>query len=204
MMESNRGKVRRVWKVLGMAKVLLFAFLTFAAVARGQSGVDGWGLLSQPGYVVLLRHASAPGVGDPEGFVLGDCATQRNLDERGRAQALALGARMREAGVENVRIYTSEWCRCRETAQLLGVGLVEDLAALNSFFEQPEEREKRVAALRAFLGGLRQDGDLVVMVTHQVTITALTGYYPASGEGVVIRLSDDGGYEWVATLRSGD
>jgi hypothetical protein len=93
------------------------------AVERGEESV--WG---RPGMVVMLRHAYAPGVGDPRNFALGDCATQRNLDETGRAQARALGERWRrelgEARVGDVRVYTSEWCRCRETGEPEVVGRI--------------------------------------------------------------------------------
>jgi len=147
-----------------------------------------------------MRHAYAPGVGDPKGMVPGDCSTQRNLDERGRAQAKKLGERLRAASVSDIRVYTSQWCRCRETARLLAVGTVEDLPALNSFFEQPEMRDERLASLRDFLDKLPRDGRPVVLVTHQVTVTALTGYFPSSGEGLVLKLSEGGGFERVADL----
>jgi len=144
--------------------------------------------LARPGRVLIVRHAYAPGTGDPANFTLGDCGTQRNLDARGRAQASSLGARLRNAGVAQARVYSSQWCRCLETARLLDIGPVEPLPALNSFFERPHERDARVAALRAFLAGLAPDGPPVVLVTHQVTITALTGRYTASGAGVILAL----------------
>lgn len=156
--------------------------------------------LMKPGHVLLLRHANAPGVGDPAGMRLDDCASQRNLDARGRAQARALGERLRAAGISDVQVYTSQWCRCRETARLLGIGPVADLPALNSFFQRPEERDTRLKALRVFMDRLPRDGRAVVFVTHQLTITALTGYFPASGEGLVVRLKDDGGLEQIAEL----
>jgi broad specificity phosphatase PhoE len=178
--------------------VLLFAAL--GLVARAAPADHALRLLAQPGHVLLLRHANAPGVGDPPGMVLGECATQRNLDDRGRAQAKRLGERLRAAGIAPGAIRTSQWCRCRETARLLALGPVEDLPDLNSFFEQPETKAERVRALRAYLDCLPRDGRPVVLVTHQVTITALTGYFPASGEGVVLRLLADGGFERAAEL----
>jgi broad specificity phosphatase PhoE len=165
---------------------------------------DALVLLSKPGHVLLLRHANAPGTGDPPGMVLGDCATQRNLDDRGRAQATKLGERLRAAGINDVQVYTSQWCRCRETAKLLTVGPVEELPALNSFFEQPETKAARVKALREFLDALPRDGRLVVFVTHQVTITALTGSFPSSGEGLVLELQPDGGFKRVARFEGVD
>lgn len=165
---------------------------------------DAFQRLVQPGHVLLMRHANAPGVGDPSGMKLADCTTQRNLDARGRAQAEQLGGRLRAAGITDVRVLTSQWCRCRDTARLLAVGPVEDLPALNSFFEEPEAKDGRIAALREFLDELPRDGRPVVLVTHQVTVTALTGYFPASGEGLVLKLKPGGGFDRVAELASED
>ena len=161
---------------------------------------DALAVLAQPGHVLFLRHANAPGIGDPPGMVLGDCATQRNLDDRGRAQAVALGERLRAAEINDVQIYTSQWCRCRETAKLMAIGPMEELPALNSFFEQPETKEPRMKALREFLDSLPRDGRPVVFVTHQVTISALTGPFPSSGEGLVLELLPGGGFKCVAAF----
>lgn len=148
--------------------------------------------LRQPGLVLMLRHAWAPGTGDPPGFDLADCATQRNLDAEGRAQARRMGERLRASGLAEAKVFTSEWCRCRETAKLLGLGEPVPLPALNSFFAAPRERDARMEALARFLAELPVDGGLVVLVTHQVTITELTGVYPASGDGVMLRLDASG------------
>jgi len=181
----------------------LLSCLASLALATA-ADADSFELLTQPGHVLLLRHANAPGVGDPPGMVLSDCATQRNLDEAGRTQARALGRRLRKAGVADARVYTSEWCRCRETARLLDIGPVEALPALNSTFGRSEEKESQIAALRAFTDKLPRDGGPVVLVTHQLTITALTGYFPASGAGLILRLLPDGGFERVAEVSAGE
>lgn len=144
---------------------------------------------------LIMRHALAPGVGDPPGFRLDECATQRNLNGTGRAQARALGRRLATLGVREPRILSSRWCRARETAELLGLGPVEPFPPLDSFFERPGERDPSTAALRAFLAGLPQTGRPVIMVTHQVNITALTGVYPGSGEALVLRLVPGAGPE---------
>ncbi len=75
-----------------------------------------------PGTVAIMRHAIAPGTGDPSGFDIGDCSTQRNLDDRGRKQARKVGQAFRAAGIAVDRVLTSQWCRCRETARLLELG----------------------------------------------------------------------------------
>ncbi len=152
------------------------------------------------GRVLMIRHANAPGNGDPENFRIGDCSTQRNLDDRGRTQARRIGQWLRSRGIESARIYASQWCRCLETAALLDLGSVAELPALNSFFERPQDREPTLAALRAFLAKQPTDGPLIVLVTHFVTISAVTGEGVASGEGVVARLNADGRVEVLGQL----
>lgn len=156
--------------------------------------------LSQPGRVLMLRHANAPGTGDPPQFRIDDCATQRNLDAPGRAQARRLGERLARAGIAKARVYSSQWCRCLETAQLLGLGTVEPLPALNSFYPVPEQRDARMAALRAFLAGLPVDGPPVVLVTHQFTISEFTGGGVPSGGGSLFRLDGSGQPRWLGAL----
>ncbi len=148
--------------------------------------------LAKPGRVLMLRHASAPGTGDPPNFRLGDCATQRNLDAAGRAQAAELGARLAQAGVTQAKVYSSQWCRCLETARLLKLGPPTELPALNSFFGRPQDREPNLVALRKVLAGLPVDGPPVVLVTHQVTISGITGYGAASGGGALLELNGTG------------
>src|SRR5512145_2006256 len=99
----------------------LLAFLTQAALAANPIALSE---LAKPGRVLMLRHATAPGTGDPPNFRLDDCATQRNLDAAGRAQAALLGRRLAQAGIERAKIYSSQWCRCLETARLLELGPV--------------------------------------------------------------------------------
>ena len=171
-----------------LAAALLAAFLLSplptAADAR-------FARLSEPGVVAILRHAFAPGTGDPASFKLDDCTTQRNLDARGREQARKIGAAIRAAGATVDRVITSQWCRCRDTARFLDLGPVEDLPALNSFFRNRDRAGPQTAELRQFLLGL-PPGKTVVLVTHQVNITALTGRIPASGEVFLLEIGRDG------------
>jgi phosphohistidine phosphatase SixA len=153
--------------------LVVLAAATAAPFAAGQSERASLPLseLSKPGRVLMLRHANAPGTGDPPGFRLGDCATQRNLDASGRAQARAMGAALRAAlgaKAASAKVYTSQWCRAEETAKLLGLSKPQPLPALNSFFSDPASSEKTLAGLRAFLAGLPQNGSPVILVTHQV------------------------------------
>ena len=148
--------------------------------------------LAKPGRVLMLRHAYAPGTGDPPNFRLDDCATQRNLDARGRAQAAALGERLVQAGITRAKIYSSQWCRCMETARLLKLGAVEALPALNSFYEREQERDARVAALRRFLATLPADGPPLILVTHQFTINEFSDAGTPSGGGSLFQLNGSG------------
>jgi phosphohistidine phosphatase SixA len=170
--------------------VVLAAAEVFAGAAAAAETVP-LSELARPGRVLLLRHATAPGVGDPPNFALRDCSTQRNLDAAGRAQAVELGKRLARAGVAHASVWSSQWCRCLETAWLLAIGPVAELPALNSFFGREPERAARIAELRAFLVKLPAEGPPVVLVTHQMTISALIGRPVASGGGAIVAL--DGG-----------
>jgi phosphohistidine phosphatase SixA len=165
----------------------------WANTARTAEADEAWALLQDPkrASVVLFRHATAPGGGDPPGFQLGDCSTQRNLDDAGRAQARRIGEQFRSRGVKVTAVRHSMWCRTRETAELAFPGLARGDGDFNSFFEDRSREPAQTAAALATLLKWRGPGVLVV-VTHQVNITALTGVVPASGEGVVLRRHGDG------------
>lgn len=152
-------------------------------------------------FLVVMRHARAPGTGDPPEFRIGDCATQRNLDDEGRAQARRFGDRLRKAGIAKAAVYSSQWCRCMETAELLGLGPVRELPALNSFFQRPQDRAGNLAALEEFIKRLGKGTDRpVILVTHQVTISAMTGGWVESGEAKVFRLDGNGRPELVGSI----
>ena len=158
-----------------------------------------WRALATPGHIALMRHALAPGTGDPAHFDVGDCATQRNLSAAGRSQAARIGAGFRAQGIAAARVMTSQWCRCRDTARLLGFGPVTELPALNSFFRRGERRDGQTRELESWLAEQSLDKPLV-LVTHQVNITALTGVYPASGDIVVLRRRADGGLDVLGSI----
>jgi phosphohistidine phosphatase SixA len=131
--------------------------------------------------VLLMRHALAPGFGDPENFVINQCATQRNLDDVGRAQAKSIGLQLKQEGLIFDKIYSSYWCRCLETAQLLNLGAVDSFSGLNSFFQGHAERNQTLQLLQKKLVGLGQNS-LTLMITHQVVIEAVTGISVSSGD----------------------
>ena len=177
------------------------ALLASAGLATGADDDELARLMHSGQHVLLVRHAYAPGTGDPVGFRLSDCSTQRNLSDAGRAQAKAMGAWLRDRGIDSARLYSSQWCRCVETAELMGLGAVTPLPALNSFYERPQDRAPNLEALKDFLANRPPQEQPLILVTHQVTISALTGDFVASGEGVLVRVGEDGA---VAPVRSVD
>lgn len=169
-------------------------FLSCLALLMGacSAAAADFSSLAQPGATAIMRHALAPGGGDPNGFVIGDCSTQRNLDERGRKQAREIGAAMRNAGVRFDKVLTSQWCRCRETAELLDVGPVTEAPFLNSFFADRSTEASQTTALKSHLAAL-DPGERVMLVTHQVNVTALTNRFISSGEVFVLSIDENGG-----------
>ncbi len=174
-----------------IARRLFLPLLLLLPFAVAQAEEGAWRLLTEPGPIVLFRHATAPGVGDPAGFVPGECSTQRNLDDRGRAEARAIGESFRAQGVAVGRVLASQWCRSRETAELAFPGQVMDEPAFNSFFGNRAYEPVATAKAQAILAGWRGPGALVV-VTHQVNITALTGIAPRAGEGIIVSAGKGG------------
>ncbi|MDB9525517.1 histidine phosphatase family protein [Oscillatoria sp. CS-180] len=153
-----------------------------------------WQRLQQPDealYAVLLRHALAPGSGDPSNFQLEDCSTQRNLSAEGRSQAQQIGQAFRDRGVEVQQVLSSQWCRSLETAELMAVGDVEPFLPLNSFFRDRATAESQTNDVKNYLLDQAETPGVVVMVTHQVNITALTDIVPQSGEAVVLQVQAD-------------
>ena len=147
--------------------------------------------LKAGGHILMIRHAMAPGNGDPSNFMIGDCLTQRNLDDSGRAQAQNIGKWLRTKGVRSADVYSSQWCRCLETADLIGFGPVHALSALNSFYERTQDREPNLRALNDFIARQPAQGKLIILVAHFVTIAAMTGNGVSSGEGILMELHED-------------
>ena len=193
----------RTQSIKNMLQLMLY-FIVLSCIAYPSSGRAEdqetlWRDLGSGKHFAILRHAIAPGMGDPQEFTLDDCRTQRNLSDEGRRQAQLIGQRFRTYGYKAARVFSSQWCRCLETARLLDLGEVEELPALNSFFANFEKEEEQTRQLKEWLA--HQDlSELVVLVSHQVNITALTGIYPRSGELVVVERTGDKGFLVKGTL----
>lgn len=147
--------------------------------------LDFWPLLRQGGNILLMRHAQTdPGTGDPPNFRIGDCSTQRNLSEAGREQAKRVGADFQREGIVVDEVRSSAWCRCVDTAEL-AFGRHTVWAPINSFFQQSGSERQTREAMQA-LQRHRAPRNLV-LVTHQVNISALTGEFTAMGEILLTR-----------------
>ena len=148
---------------------------------------------SAKGYVLLLRHSLAPGVGDPENFKLGDCSTQRNLSQEGRDDAAEIGAWIKRQKVKIYRVESSRWCRARQTAKLLDIGKVKLNKNLDSLFRESnlESHPKTLKTKEQILNHRNKSG-LLVLVGHYVNIAALVGVGVDSGEGVIVKANKNG------------
>ncbi len=165
------------------------------------ASADGkvWDLLRQGSQVVAIRHAqTTSGFGDPPGFRLEDCATQRNLDDEGRAQARKMGAAFRAKGVPIAKVISSPWCRCLETARL-AFGEAESWSALSNLYGRPQNEAHQSRTMREHISSFRGPGNLV-LVSHGVTIRAATGTYLGMGEFVVLTPRGDGKFDVVGTV----
>jgi phosphohistidine phosphatase SixA len=152
------------------------------------------------GVAILIRHATAPGTFDPPGFRINDCATQRNLSTEGRAEAQRIGSHLKSLGLKPGEVLTSQWCRCRDTASL-AFGTARDWPALNSFISARESEAAQVAEVRARIARIKPGEAPLVLVTHQVMVTAISGIYPQSGEAVVVAPERTGGIRVIGSVK---
>lgn len=180
--------------VFSLLALPLLALPAWAAAEVTLSSAEAKRLLKAGGVGLLLRHGQTEaGVGDPPGFTLDDCKSQRNLSSDGRAQVRAMADRAKRSGIRFARVYTSQWCRCRDTARLLAAAndLPRDWPVLNSQFAD----NPTIADANQQIGTLLRTSptnESWLLVSHQVNIAAFTGISPASGEGVLVRVTSSG------------
>lgn len=166
---------------------MLLALLPPAVAAQASL----WSEVRKGGHVLLIRHAiTTPGTGDPPGFVLADCSTQRNLSDKGIADAKRLGEKFRAERIKPTRVLSSEWCRTKDTARL-AFGTLETSSMLNSTFADAPDRAARAQAVREFARRI-QPNETVVLVTHGNNINAAFDVYTAEGDIVVAKPGADG------------
>jgi phosphohistidine phosphatase SixA len=186
------GVCRSVFSALAAVLILTGGGIA----AESERSREAWASLGEGGHVALIRHGNAPPGhgGDPPGFRIADCATQRNLDERGREQARVLGEAFRARGVRVDRVLSSPWCRCLDTARLMAVGPAESSWALVP--DLNPSAPVRLRELKDIVSGWRGPGTLV-LVTHAFTVRALLGFPPEQAETVVVKPApgtDSGGH----------
>jgi len=179
--------------------IALFALVSFSfpALALNEKAIAA---LKGGGHVILMRHTqTVSGTGDPVGFKLGDCGTQRNLSDAGRQDARRFGEELRKNAISIGRVLSSPWCRCVDTAKLaIPDKAVEEDLSLSSFFNVRDEAKRKSAleAIRATIAGWSGPGNLL-MVSHQQTIGALAGESLAQG-GMLIVKPKPGGFDVIA------
>lgn len=181
-------QTRRQWLASSAALTLPAWAVADEALVQALRGGQG------AGSVLMFRHALAPGTFDPPGFKLGDCATQRNLNDEGRRQAAQLGAWFTARQLRPARVRSSPWCRCQETARLAFGDRVEPWAALGSPRAGDEQSNARalVQLREALAAVVTRRAGFEVWVTHMFVFSALLGEGAGSGEGVLLGVGEDG------------
>lgn len=173
----------------------LIALLMFAGVQTMTLAQTELASAMQDGqHVLIMRHADAPGYGDPQGYQLNQCSTQRNLGERGRKQAQAIGEWLAKQGVTKAQVYSSAWCRCLDTAALLNKGTVAKETALGSFFDDMSQSKKQTEDLAKLIQAerIKYPKAPIIMVTHHVNIESFTGKVLNSGDMILVKVNSSG------------
>lgn len=174
----------------------LLALMVISLFAQPAQSASLRNALMDGHHVLMIRHADAPGFSDPPSLKVSDCSTQRNLGERGRQQARFLGEWLAQQGVTSARMMSSPWCRCLDTATLMAKGPVQAVPALGSFFKNMSLSDQQTIALRTFLAQQLKVSPWqpIVLVTHQVNISAFTGQSVGQGDVMLVKVSPEGAY----------
>ena len=180
------SKIKIIYKYLAI--ILMLGLSNFLTKANAENYTIEEIINDINANVIFMRHALAPGIGDPNNFKIGDCSTQRNLNETGIAQAVLIGKQLKKNSIQFNKIYSSQWCRCYQTATLLDLGKVHEFAGLNSIFQNFVSRRETLQKLEQKLSEISLN-KLVIFVTHQVNIQAITKKNVASGEMVAFNTS---------------
>jgi phosphohistidine phosphatase SixA len=180
------SKVKIIYKCIAI--ILIFGLSNFLTKAHAENYSIRKIIKNIDANVIFMRHALAPGIGDPKNFKIGDCSTQRNLNGIGIAQAVLIGKQLKENSIQFNKIYSSQWCRCYQTATLLDLGKVHEFAGLNSIFQNFVSRRETLQKLEQKLSEISLN-KLVIFVTHQVNIQAITKKNVASGEMIAFNTS---------------
>ena len=164
--------------------ILIFIFsLLFPSAYANEAA---WNLLEEGGKIVFIRHAFAPGGGDPDNFVIEDCSKQRNLNQQGIDQSISMGQEFLKRDIPIQQVYTSQWCRCKDTASY-AFGDYQELSSLNSTFEGEyrQNHQRQIKELKELIARWDDTDGNLILVTHYVIVGGTLGYYPSSGELVI-------------------
>ena len=175
--------------------LILFSLFSFQINASEQV----WNLAKEGDKIILIRHSLAPGGGDPPGFKIDDCDTQRNLNMKGINQSKKIGKLFKKNKVPVDQVLSSQWCRCKDTAKY-AFGNFKEFTALNSTFQSPYNKNepKQLKELYNFVKKWDGKGKNLVLVTHYSIITAVTNAVPSSGEIVIT----DKNFEVLGTIQT--
>ena len=170
---------------MNFLKIFIIIFISLTTSIKADSNKDLLKQLTEGGKLIFIRHAYAPGSGDPNNFNLNDCSTQRNLSDRGRKQAEHIGIIFRENKIEIDEVYSSEWCRCKETAEIAFTNFTTK-NFLNSFYSSnyAKNKTKQIKDLMKFVKKNNFEKN-IIFVTHYVLISEVLDYAPSSGEIIV-------------------
>ena len=163
--------------------LIFFLFLLNKISLASENIVE---ILKKGGNIIFIRHAIAPGNGDPPNFDISNCSTQRNLSKDGELQALQIGKFFKKNDIKFTKVLSSEWCRCKDTAKY-AFGEYKEFTALNSTFQSPFDKNegKQLKELYNYVKKWNGNGKNLVFITHYSIITAVTNAVPSSGEIVV-------------------
>ena len=166
-------------------KFLIIIFISLTSSIKADLNKDLINQLEEGGKLIFIRHAYAPGSGDPNNFNLNDCSTQRNLNEDGRKQAQYIGEFFIKNKIKIEKVISSEWCRCKETSKIAFKNFSTN-NFLNSFYSAQylKNKDKQINALNNYISNFKSNKNLV-LVTHYVLISEVLNYAPSSGEIVV-------------------
>ena len=169
---------------------ILFSFFSFTETYSQESFISLDKLKNHDmNKVIFLRHALAPGNGDPPNFNVNDCSTQRNLDKAGIVQSKMIGQSFKNIGIKFSKIYSSFWCRCKDTALNMNIGEFKTHEGLNSFYEKHADRKLTLIKLNNLVNSFDKSGGPYLLVTHYVNILAFTGLSTSSGGMVAFDLN---------------
>ena len=172
--------------------LLLLIFLFSLLLPLAYANESTWSILENGGKIVFIRHAYAPGGGDPDNFVIEDCSTQRNLNQQGIDQSISIGQNFSKRDIPIQQVYSSQWCRCKDTASY-AFGDYQELNSLNSTFEGKyrQNHQHQMKELKELIDSWDDTEGNLILVTHYVIIGGTLGYYSSSGELVITNKSLD-------------